>query len=353
MWIACYAIAIFSGWMAQLIHTPLPWMLGPLVSIAMLSALGVPLKAPRMGRNIGQWFIGIAIGLYFTPLAVSELKHDVPYILLACLLSTILLAFGTWMLWRFFHISLRTAFFASAMGGASEMTVLAERHNERADLVAAAHSLRLLLILLIIPLLFKIWGEPGNLDFSNHAIPTSFQGICILLALSALGIALFHRLKLPNAFLLGPLLVSGVLTALGIEFSSWPKYLSLCAQTLIGVGLGVRFTRDFVLHAKNLALGISIYTFIAGLMSVLFSLSITKFSGLDVESLILSTVPGGMAEMGITANVLHLNVPAVTVFHITRMAFVILSAELFFHQVLGRLERKFDLGLNPTAHRKP
>jgi len=28
------------------------------------------------------------------------------------------------------------------------------------------------------------------------------------------------------------------------------------------------------------------------------------------------------------------------------MAFVILSAELFFHQVLGRLERKFDLHID-------
>ena len=327
-------------------------MLGPLVSIALLSAIGVPLKTPRIGRSIGQWMIGIAIGLYFTPLAVSELKHDIPFILLACLMSTILLAFGTWMLWRFFHIPLRTAFFASALGGASEMTVLAERHNQRADLVAAAHSLRLLLILLVIPLLFKIWGEPGNLDLSKHAIPVSAQGICILLGISALGIALFHRLNLPNAFLLGPLLVSGTLTAFGVELSSWPKILSLCAQTLIGVGLGVRFTRDFILHAKNLALGISIYTFIAGSMSIVFALVITKFSGLDIESLILSTVPGGMAEMGITANVLHLNVTAVTVFHIIRMAFVILSAELFFHQVLGRLERKFDLGLNPAAPRK-
>ena len=81
-------------------------------------------------------------------------------------------------------------------------------------------------------------------------------------------------------------------------------------------------------------------------VSLLFSLAIAKPSGLDIESLILSTVPGGMSEMGITAKNFHLNVPAVAVFNVLRMAFVNLSAELFFHQVLGRLERRNDLHID-------
>ena len=44
-------------------------------------------------------------------------------------------------------------------GGASEMVVLANRHQAEAASVAAAHSLRLLLVVLIVPALFT-WGLP-------------------------------------------------------------------------------------------------------------------------------------------------------------------------------------------------
>jgi membrane AbrB-like protein len=346
LWALTYLIAIASAWIAELLHTPLPWMLGPLFVLALLGSLGIPLQAPPLGRSAGQCSLGIAIGLYFTPIAVANIGHDLPFIAIACVVSTILLGFGTWMLWRFFHIPLRTAFFASALGGASEMTVLAERHEQRADLVAAAHSLRLLLILAIIPGIFQAYGVPGNLDFQSMHLPISYSGVALLLLCSSIGITTFHVLKLPNAFLLGPLAVSAGLTAFGVEWTTWPKELSNAGQLLIGVGLGIRFTRDFVVHAKKLAIGVTIYTLLACVVSLLFSLAIAKQSGLDIESLILSTVPGGMSEMGITAKNFHLNVPAVAVFHVLRMAFVILSAELFFHQVLGRLERKFDLHID-------
>ncbi len=64
------------------------------------------------------------------------------------------LGFGAWL--RRFHAGrlagigaeqLRiTSYFSGAIGGASEMTLIAERQGARTDLVAAAHSLRVLLV---------------------------------------------------------------------------------------------------------------------------------------------------------------------------------------------------------------
>ncbi|MEY3753624.1 MAG: hypothetical protein RLY27_205, partial [Pseudomonadota bacterium] len=228
----------------------------------------------------------------------------------------------------------------AALGGASEMTNLADRHHQRADLVAAAHSLRLLIVLCIVPLLFQIWGTPG--DFELNALNRNFsiQGCGLLLLGSLCGVLLFRFLNLPNAFLLGPLLVVALMATFAIELTSWPKVLSNLAQLLLGTALGVRFTKEFIAHAKNLAIGTSVYTIICICFSVLFALLIQQLSDLDVESLILSNVPGGMAEMGITAKVFKLNVPAVTIFHIFRMVFVILTAELIFKNILVRFDRQ-------------
>ena len=49
------------------LHTPLPWMLGPLVATSVLSMAGAPTESWGPLRNGGQWAIGAALGLYFTP----------------------------------------------------------------------------------------------------------------------------------------------------------------------------------------------------------------------------------------------------------------------------------------------
>jgi hypothetical protein len=42
-------------------------------------------------------------------------------------------------------------------------------------------------------------------------------------------------------------------------------------------------------------------------------------------TMVLATSPGGIAEMALTARVLHLGVPVVTAFHVARMVVVVLG----------------------------
>ena len=61
-----------AGWACAWIGTPIPWMLGPLFAVAILRVAGVPLEAPQPLRYTGQWIIGTALGLYFTPAVLRE-----------------------------------------------------------------------------------------------------------------------------------------------------------------------------------------------------------------------------------------------------------------------------------------
>src|SRR5690606_41883439 len=63
-----------------------------------------------------------------------------------------------------YNLSLHDALpiFASAVGGASEMTGLAERYGARPDLVASAHGLRVLMVVVIIPFAFEALGFSGE-----------------------------------------------------------------------------------------------------------------------------------------------------------------------------------------------
>jgi uncharacterized protein len=145
-------------------------MIGPLLATAVLSLLGAPTASWTPLRNTGQWVIGTALGLYFTP-AVGAAVLGLWWAIAAGILWALGLglAFGAWL--RRVHVNalgglspeqLRcTTYFSGAIGGASEMTLIAERHGARTDLVAAAHSLRVLMVTLTLPFAMQAWGVTG------------------------------------------------------------------------------------------------------------------------------------------------------------------------------------------------
>jgi hypothetical protein len=78
------AACAIGGAACQFLRTPLPWMIGPLLAMAMLKFSGLHLAAPRGGRELGQLVIGTALGLYFTPQVAHEVLGNW-YLLIAAL----------------------------------------------------------------------------------------------------------------------------------------------------------------------------------------------------------------------------------------------------------------------------
>lgn len=76
------AACAIGGAACQFLRAPLPWMIGPLLAMAMLKFSGLHLTSPRGGRELGQLGIGTALGLYFKP-QVSREVLDNWYLLIA------------------------------------------------------------------------------------------------------------------------------------------------------------------------------------------------------------------------------------------------------------------------------
>lgn len=90
---AC-AAALLCVWL----RTPIPWMIGPLLATSLLSVLGVPTESWTPLRNGGQWVIGTALGLYFTP-AVGALVASLWWAIALGIAWALLLGlgFGAWL----------------------------------------------------------------------------------------------------------------------------------------------------------------------------------------------------------------------------------------------------------------
>lgn len=147
-----------GGYLASLTGWPLPWMIGSLLGVALARCAGLPAVPLPAGRQAGQWLVASAVGLHVSREAALALLDHLP-LLLAGAVGTLLLTLIGIAVLRRGGVDPATAFFASLPGGASEMVNLARRHRAEPAQVAAAHSLRLLLVLLLVPAAFA-WGLP-------------------------------------------------------------------------------------------------------------------------------------------------------------------------------------------------
>ena len=327
-WLGTLLLAFLGAQTCIWLNTPIPWMLGPLIVTACASMAGAPTYSWSFMRKSGQATIGLSLGLYFTPDMVALIGRLWWAIGLAIVWSLAMgYVCGLWLYRlnksRNPDLQRSTTYFSGAIGGASEMTQLAERMGGRADWVASAHSLRVLLVTITIPFAMQ-WGQ-----FNGHAMwqnsPVAFDplGLAALVVLSGLSIALLLRFHSANPWFLGSLAVGIAVTAMGQSWTSIPSAMSQAAQLFIGISLGVQFTPRFLRTAPHWLASVGVSTLSMMGLSVLFSCLIAQAIDLPTATLVLGTAPGGMAEMTITAKVLQLGVPIVTAFQVSRLVAIL------------------------------
>src|SRR5262245_46505755 len=151
-------VGIPAGYVCARLRLPIPWMLGPMVAVAALNLLGMRMASPPYARQIGQVILGSAVSLYFTPPVVVALSANLPAILAATASVFIVAILGALTLSRTSGVDGKSTFFASIPGGAMAMAVLADRYGAQIAPVAVAHSLRVSIVVITIPLMLTYGG---------------------------------------------------------------------------------------------------------------------------------------------------------------------------------------------------
>jgi membrane AbrB-like protein len=329
-WLAGLLVAVAAGYACSRLGTPIPWMLGPLTSLALLRVLGVPIDAPPGARQVGQWVIGTSLGLYFSPQVVRDVVGWWPLLVAGALFAIAAGYGGGLVLARLAGIDRTTAVFASVPGGASEMAVLGERFGARVDRVAAAQSLRIMVVVIVVPFAYAWLGAQGSDRYVPGMAAFDRAGFGLLMLATLAGAGLFQWLQVPNAFILGSLAVAIPLTAADVHLSAVPALVSNAGQCLLGCMLGSRFQPDFLRGAPRFIAAVVVTVLAAIAAAALFGGALAWASGLSIYTLALGLAPGGIAEMCITAKALQLGVPLVTAFHVTRVVvLLLLTAPLF------------------------
>jgi uncharacterized protein len=333
-----------GGALAAAAGVPLGWLLGALGAVALLAVLGLGPKPPPLAREAGQSIVGVGIGLKTTAAALASAAALAPMIALA-LLYTLLLttAAALWLAW-WAGVDRRTAFYATAAAGVAEMALLAADRGGDPGVVSLVQALRVATIVTLVPALFLVAGVDGGLVAAAEPQPLAIPWLAALAPAAAIaGHAATRWRGLPNPWLLGPLAI-GLAAALATGTAyPLPDWLLIAAQVLLGATLGCRFNRGLLERLpRSLAAGLLIALALI-VASALGALALSAATALPFPAAMLALAPAGIAEMALTAKVLHLDPLVVTAFHLPRILLILAGIH-----VIGRLHDRLAARLLPA-----
>lgn len=328
--------ACLAGWGASSLKLPLAWVLAPMLVVALASMSGLRMPEIRPGRKLGQLIVGSAIGLTMTPEAAGMLIVWSPLMVLTALIAICVTVMLTVPFARLSGQNTATAFFSLTPGGLSEMARIGAAEGARTEVVALAQAVRVAILVTLLPLLLRSFGEDGGLLSQGgrpDLPPLIYAGVLLV---SLLSIRLVRYIGANNSWMIGALLAAALLAGSGLVSGRTPTIPFALGQYLIGISIGARFERERmkgILRILGLAMGMVL---VMSLILAGYAWFLSRITELGISTTILVASPGGMAEMALTATVLHLNVMLVTAFHFVR-SFIVNAYVANFYRLFLRI----------------
>ncbi|WP_431283449.1 AbrB family transcriptional regulator [Humitalea sp. 24SJ18S-53] len=313
------AAAVAGGLLFSLLHIPLPWMIGSLIATAAL-IWRTEAEAPPGARPISLVLLGLGLGQTFTGPVMVAVVGALPALVVA---GVVTIASGLLVARLFMWLAdtdARTGFFCAVPGGIVVMAVLGQRAGAHGPSVTLSQTLRMVLVVLVFPpLISLIAPHAADGAFSAPRPDVTAWGLPVLLAAGTAVAVLANRLGFVNPWMLGPCFMTIGLSALGLMPSGLPLWLVDAAQIGMGMTLGLKLTKRFLLGSRRLLIASILSTLALSVLLAVLAVPLGWGFGLPPTAVVLGMAPGGMPEMAITAKALDLAVPLVLGFHLTRV----------------------------------
>lgn len=333
--VACGA----GGALAQVLHLPMPWMIGALMSSAVCVALAArkhqfeDFSFPNPLRIGFIALIGVMIGAQATPELLRQMAH-LPVTLAALVVFVGIAHAGNFVIFRRIgKFDAPTAFYSGTPGGLMESILLGEAAGADPRILTLQQFLRIILVVTLVPFGLSLWlGHPvgsaaGDMAQAMRTTVTPPEIFLVALAGGA-GVLLARAIRLPAGHLTGPLLLTAALSLSGMVTLHLPFWLIALAQVGIGASLGLRF-KGVSLALLRRSVGLTALS--VGFMLLVgmgISLVLVQLTDIPFLHLMISFAPGGVTEMSIIALSLAANPALVTMHHVLRILLTVLELTL-------------------------
>jgi membrane AbrB-like protein len=287
-----------GGWLAGKAGLPSAYLF-----VALLAGLAYALIAPGrlalppIGFHVGQVVTGVALGTFLQASTLTGLGiRWVPVILVSAATLAVTIAAGL-ILARIAELDRPTASLGMVAGGASGIVAMADELGGDDRLVAFMQYLRVLVVTLLTPLLVPLaFGVHAHAAVSGGGpLLGTVSGWALTIGAGLVGALAAPLLKLPAPALMGPLILTAVLTLSGLTGDiEVPPLAREVGFSLIGLQIGLGFERDTIRQIARLLLPVA--ASIVALLTACFALAVLLSLTADVTLLdaYLATTPGGV-----------------------------------------------------------
>jgi len=320
-------IAIVSGYVFSLFYIPLPWMLGPIAGVMAWRLITKrPLYWPIQLRQGALVILGYMLGSSFTRETALETVRQLPYMFASTLLIVVFsMAMGYYVATAA-KVGGMSGFFGSVPGGLSQMVLLGEEiKGIDATVVTFMQTIRVITVVFLVPFLtlHGFVGQGG--ETGSSAVGDSILAYLPVAAIVIAGAYIGLKLRLPVGYLTGPLLFSAIAAASGLPSPHLPSFVIIVSQICIGAYIGLLMKPNPSYDFKRLGVLTVISSVILVFLSLLIGVFLSKVNPISIATGFLSTAPGGMAEMGITASMVHADLSMVSAYQLFRVFFVMFA----------------------------
>lgn len=324
-------VGICAGFVFSWLQIPVGWLLGSMIGGIVYSAIqGNPQPLPKIFITVGKAFIALATAARFSWETINDAANYAVPLLLCVLISGCLSLFHGYLLSRWSGVDKVTGLVAFIPGVASSIIPIAEEMGADAVAVAVFQSLRLLLVVLLIPSAAGFFF-PADLNNSiattistanNPSVPI-WLNLIVLGGCCVVGMWGGNRLGLPASGFLGTFLV-GLVVFWSCPYElQVPQWLFATGLLFVGISIGVKFdikTVNKLLKAVLIEIGL-VVSLILLCLGVGYEFHV--FTHVDTITSLLGFTPGGLEAMVATVMQLGGDTGLVLAMQLTRMLIII------------------------------
>ncbi len=324
---------------------PSSYLFGALIAgLAMALLAPGGLEVPGKAFTSAQAITGVVLGAYLDSNSLEAVAGAwLPVTLVSAGTLGLSLIAGR-VLARTTECDDNTAELGLVAGGASGIVVMADELGADARLVAFMQYARVLVVVLLTPIVAGVFF-PGHETGSVASQDTPLVGPCdwwaITIVVAAVGALAGRAVRLPNAALMGPLLVSGAITLIAPQGTfDVPALLRETAFMVIGAQVGLRFTTDTIRQVGRLL--VPVLLAILGMIVGCFGLAVVLHATTSVSlaDAYLATTPGGLYAVVAVAFGANADTTFIVAVQGLRLLVMVLLAPVAVRWLAGRRGRR-------------
>jgi uncharacterized protein len=338
-WAVLAIVSLGAGFLAELLHVPAAWLIGPMIVAIFAAISGFGRTLPRLMLAAPQGIIAVTIAQVFTLPVVGEVVRDWLPIVIVVVATVVAAGTASWLLARYSPISAATAAWGSSPGASVTMIALSAEFGADPRIVAFMQYLRVTLVVLtassvahIVLLHSPATASPSAPGTQPFALVPFLETFAFAVAAAFAG----RYSRVPGGQFICPLVGGAALHVFGLLPINMPWWLLDAAYLTVGWTIGLAYTREILRFVLRVLPALFVSTSVLLAMCALGGVLLVVLIHVDPLTAYLATTPGGLDSVSIIALGSNTNVPLILAIQTLRL-FAVVATGPPLAKLIGRM----------------